>query len=84
MPDLNVIPKPDWSDVIDLPYRYHDRKNTTNHRKAGGVLDIVVSVTSTNSGQNLNLGLDKTSQKKMIENYKTHGVSDFYFMDSPY
>ena len=26
VPDLNVIPKPDWSDVIDLPYRYHNRK----------------------------------------------------------
>jgi hypothetical protein len=81
VPDLNVIPKPDWSDVIDLPYRYHDRKILPITGSRGCVrhcsfCDIHEFWTKFKfrSGQNI--------AEEMIENYKTHGVSDFYFMDS--
>ena len=81
VPNLNVIPKPDWSDVIDLPYRYHDRKILPITGSRGCVrhctfCDIHEFWTKFKfrSGQNI--------ADEMIENYKTHGITDFYFMDS--
>ena len=81
VPDLNVIPKPDWSDVIDLPYRYHDKKILPITGSRGCVrhcsfCDIHEFWTKFKfrSGQNI--------ADEMIENYKTHGIKDFYFMDS--
>lgn len=81
VPDLNVIPKPDWSDVIDLPYRYHDRKILPITGSRGCVrhctfCDIHEFWTKFKfrSGQNI--------ADEMIENYRTHGITDFYFMDS--
>ena len=81
VPDLNVIPMPDWSDVIDLPYRYHDRKILPITGSRGCVrhcsfCDIHEFWTKFKfrSGQNI--------ADEMIENYNKHGITDFYFMDS--
>lgn len=79
--DLNVLPKPDWSDVIDLPYRYHDKKVLPITGSRGCVrhcsfCDIHEFWTKFRfrNGQNI--------ADEMIENYKKHGITHFYFMDS--
>ena len=81
VPNLNIIPKPDWSDVIDLPYRYHDQKILPITGSRGCVrhcsfCDIHEFWTKFKfrSGKNI--------ADEMIHNYKKYGITDFYFMDS--
>lgn len=79
--NLNDIPFPDWSDVIDLPYRYHDHKVLPITGSRGCVrhcsfCDIHEFWTKFRfrSGENI--------AKEMIRNYEQHGIKTFYFMDS--
>jgi radical SAM superfamily enzyme YgiQ (UPF0313 family) len=79
--NLNEIPYPDWSDVIDLPYRYHDKKLLPVTGSRGCVrhcsfCDIHEFWTKFRfrDGQNI--------ANEMIENYKKYGIKDFFFMDS--
>lgn len=79
--NLNDIPFPDWSDVIDLPYRYHDQKVLPITGSRGCVrhcsfCDIHEFWTKFRfrSGENI--------AKEMIRNYEQHGIKIFYFMDS--
>lgn len=79
--NLNTIPQPDWTDVVDLPYRYHDKKILPITGSRGCVrhcsfCDIHEFWTKFRfrSGENI--------AQEMIDNYKKHGIKDFYFMDS--
>tara|TARA_S200002703_G_C3765788_1_gene235731 strand:+ start:97 stop:1206 length:1110 start_codon:yes stop_codon:yes gene_type:complete len=79
--NLNEIPMPDWSDVIDLPYRYHDKKILPITGSRGCVrhcsfCDIheFWAKFRFRSGENI--------ANEMIQNYKDHNIKDFYFMDS--
>lgn len=79
--NLNDIPFPDWSDVIDLPYRYHDNKVLPITGSRGCVrhcsfCDIHEFWTKFRfrSGENI--------ANEMIRNYEQHGIKTFYFMDS--
>lgn len=79
--NLDAIPQPDWSDVIDLPYRYHDQKILPITGSRGCVrhcsfCDIHEFWTKFRfrSGKNI--------AQEMIDNYKTHDIKTFYFMDS--
>lgn len=81
VPNLNDIPKPDWSDVINLPYRYHDKKVLPITGSRGCVrhcsfCDIHEFWTKFKfrSGENI--------AEEMIQNYNEHGIKEFYFMDS--
>ena len=79
--NLDEIPYPDWSDVIDLPYRYHDKKILPITGSRGCVrhctfCDIHEFWTKFRfrSGENI--------ANEMIENYEKHNIKDFFFMDS--
>ncbi|MDK2772568.1 MAG: radical SAM protein [Flavobacterium sp.] len=79
--DLDAIPLPDWSDVIDEPYRYHDQKILPITGSRGCVrhcsfCDIHEFWTKFKfrSGKNI--------ANEMIQNFDKHGIKTFYFMDS--
>lgn len=79
--NLDKIPYPDWSDVIDESYRYHDKKLLPITGSRGCVrhcsfCDIheFWAKFQFRSGDNI--------AKEMIENYEKHGITTFYFMDS--
>jgi hypothetical protein len=79
--NLDTIPYPDWSDVINEPYRYHDQKLLPITGSRGCVrhcsfCDIHEFWTKFRfrSGDSI--------AKEMIENYEKHGITTFYFMDS--
>jgi hypothetical protein len=79
--NLDSIPQPDWSDVIDMPYRYHDKKILPITGSRGCVrhcsfCDIHEFWTKFRFRSGVNIA------EEMIENYKKYGIKDFYFMDS--
>jgi len=79
--NLDDIPYPDWSDVIDLPYRYHDEKllpitgsrGCVRHCSFCDIHQFWLKF-KFRSGKNI--------AAEMIRNYKEHNIKTFYFMDS--
>lgn len=74
--NLDSIPQPDWSDVIDMPYRYHDKKILPITGSRGCVrhcsfCDIHEFWTKFRFRSGVNIA------EEMIENYKKYGIKDF-------